>query len=129
MFIINKIIELFYPWTNDSKDFVLKNKPSSSIKIRYVLYSCNGGKTFKKIYCAKEPLFTHGENVLKFDWTFKPLIFNAERQAFADFRHKFKCIEDVRSFELQEYRKYLDGQKDILIKRTKYIQNLNRNIH
>lgn len=126
---LNKIIEYFYPHTNNPKSFVLKNKATwYSQKYRYVLYSGNNGKTFKKIHKAIQPLFSHRDNILEYNWTFEPMTFNAEEIAFIEFKNKFKSIKDIQDFENKEYQKYLNGREEVKQARIQYIENLNKNI-
>ena len=83
---INKIIEVFYPFTNDIDKFVLKNKASwFSNKYRDVLYSGNGGKTFKELLRAERPIFEHGDSILEYNWSFTNETFNCEDKSFSEY--------------------------------------------
>ena len=126
---INKLIELVYPHTNDSEKFVLKNKGTwYSTKYRYVLYSGNGGKTFKKVHKAIEPLFTHGNTIFKYNWTFEPLTFNAEDESFTKYKDRFKSLEDIKNYENEQYERYRKGLKEIVERRKKYNEKFEKNI-
>lgn len=126
---LNKIIELFFPYTNNPESFVLKNKSTwYSQKYRYILYSGNGGKTFKKIHKARQPLFSHGDTIFEYNWTFEPLTFNAEEKRFGEFKNQFKSIKDIQDFENKEYQRYLNGREEVKQARIRYTENFNKNI-
>ena len=126
----NKIIEFFYPFTNDPNKFVLKNEATFySNKYRHILYSGNGGKTFKKVHEASSPLFSHGDSVLQYDWSFEPLTFDVERTSFSVFKNKFKSLDDINKFHEDEYEKYQKGLKSRILERERYINMINKNIN
>jgi hypothetical protein len=126
---LNKLIEMLFPFTDNPSDFRLKNEPTwYSNRFRYILYSGNGGKTYKKVYKARSPLFSDGDSILKYDWEFEPIDFNAEKTSFGEYKEKFKSIKDIRDYESKEYQRYLDGREDTKKSRTEYIKILNKNI-
>lgn len=125
----NKLIEFFYPFTDNPKDFVLKNESTwYSYQYRYILYSGNGGKTFKKVHNARQPLFDHGESLLEYNWTFEPMTFNIGYDSFAKYQNRFKSLNDIKEFEKDEYKRFLDGCETIKQRRKDYIERLNNNI-
>ena len=126
---INKIIEIFYPFTNDINKFTLKNESSwFSNKYRNILYSGNGGKTFKKLLRARSPLFTHSNCILEYNWSFEDETFDCEDESFSKYKDKFKCLDDINKYIDAQYEIYLNGKKDVEIKRKNYLNKLNENI-
>jgi len=129
MNIRKRIIEYFYPFTDNQNDFVLINKPTWYSNIyRNILFSGNGGKTFEKIFVANEPLSTHGNCVMEYNWTFEPKTFNAETCSFDKFRKKFKSVKDIRDFEEEEFKRYTKGKEEVRKLREEYINRIHSNI-
>lgn len=125
----NKIIEYFYPFTDKPEDFVLINKETwYSFKYRNILYSGNGGRSFRKLLHAESPLFTHGDTILEYNWSFDEETFSCEITSFDYYRNKFKSLKDIEAYEEREYQRYLEGKQDVLLQRKRYLENLNKNI-
>jgi hypothetical protein len=102
-----KIIEWLNPspFTDNEEDFVLKNEGFwYSNKYRKILYSGNKGKTFGTIHECREPLFTYGDSVLEYDYTFEPVYFDAETTSFSRYIDKFNSIKTIKEFEENEHK-------------------------
>jgi len=126
---LNKLIEFFFPLTHNPNDFILKNKATwFSNKYRYILYSGNKGKSFKKINSARQPLFTHGDTILSYNWSYEPMTFNAETTSFNQYKQQFKNLSDVLTFQTNEAQKYLKGTSDVKKVRQQYMENFKNNI-
>ena len=126
---INKIVEYFYPFKHDKELFILKNVPTEFSGLRrYVLYSGNGGKTFKKILAAHQPLFTHNQCVLEYNWSFERITFNAQNKSFSEYKDKFTCLQDIENYHKQEWEKYLKGKENVDRLRKEYLEKVNKNI-
>lgn len=126
---LKKIIEFFYPHTYNPENFILKNKATwYSQKYRYILFSGNKGKTFHRLYKAREPLFSHGDTIFSYNWYFEPMTFNAEEESFSIYKNRFQSIKDIENFQHKEYQRYLNGREDVKQKRIQYNNNLNNNI-
>ena len=126
---LNRIIEYFKPFTHDVNHFVLKNEPTwYSSKYRNILYSGNGGRTFKKLLCANGPLFTHGDTILEYNWSFEEFTFDCERESFSKYINKIKCLQDIIDYEKEQYEIFKNGLLDVKEKRRMYLDRINNNI-
>lgn len=129
MKLLNKLIELFYPWTNNAEDFILKNEATwYSNKYRYILYSGNKGKTFKRILEASPPLFTHNECILEYNWSYDYKTFCAENESFSKYKNQFKSLKDIQEYHNEEYTIFLKGRASIAKQRKEYLELINNNI-
>lgn len=126
---LTKIIEYFFPpFTYDDDKFVLKHEPTwFSNRYRCVLYSGNGGKTFKKIKKADQPLFTHGDYILEYNWSYDYYYFNIEDTAFKNIKEEFKSLKYIEDFMGKEYQRFLKGREEVEESRKQYRELIKRN--
>lgn len=132
---LKKIIEYFYPSKNkkeessyDENKFLLKHEGTwYSEKFRNVFYSTNGGKTWIKIKESNPPLFTHSDNILEYNWSFKNLTFNIEDESFSNIRKQFDSLKTIEDFMNREYARYLRGLEEVKQQRKEYRERIERN--
>ena len=124
----DKIIEYFYPFSYDADKFVLKHEGTSySNKYRNVYYSGNGGKSFRRILRAQQPLFTHSDTIFESDWSYDYFTFSIEDESFSNIRKRFDSIEKIEEFMNQEYSIYLRGREEVKQQRKEYRDKIEKN--
>jgi len=115
-------------FTHEPKDFLLKHQESWFSPIyRNILYSGNGGESWKYLMNCVNPLFTAGDNVMKYNYSYEKETFNLEKTAFSYYRNRFKTYQDILDYHKEQYDRYLSGLEKIKKARKQYQEHLKIN--
>ncbi len=110
MKILKFIIKIFYhPFTYNQGDFKIKIVDSwfSNGYIGFK-YTANGGFSWRYINYANKPF------LLDYNWEWDNLVYKIHPSStFEDEFKKFSTYQKILDFEKEEYKRYVEGQKDI----------------
>lgn len=111
------------PFTHNPEDFKLRIVPSWFSKDYVELeYSANGGKTWKRIYCAAAPFF----GSIDYDWKWEPLHYRLGNGDFTYEKEKFSSYQKIIDFEKSEeirYQKGVEEQKNRRVEASQKIKD------
>lgn len=128
--IYNTIKNFFIPkeFNHNIEDFKLKSRPSIG-KFYDVMYSANGGQSWKNLLICREPLFSYDyQTLLKYDWYLDKEFFDPENESLDSYRKRFKCYQDILDYHEKEKEKVIQGRKNRLKKLDYYRNMINKNL-
>jgi hypothetical protein len=92
-----------------------------------VMYTANGGKSWKNLLVARPPLFDYDyETLLEYNWYLDNEFFNPENEFLDSYRKRFKCYQDILDYHKLQNEEVIKGRKQ-RDKTLKYYKDLINN--
>lgn len=96
------------PFTHKPEDFKIKLESwgGSNLELFYVIYSANGGVSWKYVHTAQAPFF----NSVNYDWSWRRWVGNQNRNDLETVKELFTSYQAILDYEAEQREMMRIGQ-------------------